>query len=78
MDTIIISPELPPNDVLLLRNLAEDIKQYQENRTGPSNKDAATTPGQEAVDGGRSIPLIRVRELGQNPRSYSGSGFRVD
>ncbi|KAF3061905.1 hypothetical protein GL218_03556 [Daldinia childiae] len=51
MDTIIISPELPPNDVLLLRNLAEDIKQYQENRSGPSNKDAVTAPGKEPVNG---------------------------
>ncbi|KAI1660913.1 hypothetical protein F4813DRAFT_348772 [Daldinia decipiens] len=61
MDTIIISPELPPNDVLLLRNLAEDIKQYQEKRTGPSDKDAVTTPGQEAVDGalGHGAPSSR-------------------
>ncbi|KAI1647894.1 uncharacterized protein F4817DRAFT_336250 [Daldinia loculata] len=91
MDTIIISPELPPNDVLLLRNLAEDIKQYQENRTGPSNKDAATTPGQEAVDGalGNGAPssrdehdLARMRALNDpahqefEPTIFSSVDFR--
>ncbi|KAI1481899.1 hypothetical protein F4774DRAFT_407338 [Daldinia eschscholtzii] len=51
MDTIIISPELPPNDVVLLRNLAEDIKEYQQSRTDPSSKDGVTTSNQEAVNG---------------------------
>ncbi|OTB12707.1 hypothetical protein K445DRAFT_320847 [Daldinia sp. EC12] len=51
MDTIIISPELPPNDIVLLRNLAEDIKEYQQSRTDPSSKDGVTTSNQEAVNG---------------------------
>ncbi|KAI0889218.1 uncharacterized protein GGS22DRAFT_153429 [Annulohypoxylon maeteangense] len=62
MDSIIISPELPPNDVLLLRNLSEDIQRCQQN-TGPSTKSSAkkssgktvnnesSASGQEATNG---------------------------
>ncbi|KAI1470336.1 uncharacterized protein F4812DRAFT_417112 [Daldinia caldariorum] len=51
MDTIIINPELPPNDVTLLRNLAEDIKEYQERRSGPSTENGVTTPSPETANG---------------------------
>ncbi|KAL7627733.1 hypothetical protein AAE478_001928 [Parahypoxylon ruwenzoriense] len=66
---IVISPELPPNDVILLQNLADDVQRCQQN-PGPSRGDAAaaespsgriadqdsnsSTPGQGAADGSPS------------------------
>ncbi|KAI1416897.1 hypothetical protein F5Y13DRAFT_153278 [Hypoxylon sp. FL1857] len=61
MDSIIISPELPRNDVLLLRNLADDIQRCQQNPGPPSNGSAkssggsvkhdSSAPGRKAVNG---------------------------
>ncbi|XDG09290.1 hypothetical protein ABKA04_008905 [Annulohypoxylon sp. FPYF3050] len=62
MDSIIINPELPPNDVLLLRNLSDDIQRCQQRpgssttnssakssgRTGNNDNSAS---GQEATNG---------------------------
>ncbi|KAI4866792.1 hypothetical protein F4820DRAFT_468537 [Hypoxylon rubiginosum] len=62
MASITISPELPPNDVILLRNLADDIQRCQQN-TGPPNSNGSAKPpggiakrnssasGQEAANG---------------------------
>ncbi|KAI2466258.1 hypothetical protein F4781DRAFT_406509 [Annulohypoxylon bovei var. microspora] len=52
MDLIIISPELPPNDVLLLKNLSNDIQRCQQN-PGSSSKSSAksSAPGREATNG---------------------------
>ncbi|KAI1460289.1 hypothetical protein F4805DRAFT_454713 [Annulohypoxylon moriforme] len=44
MDSIIISPELPPNDILLLRNLSDDIQRCQPN-PGSSTKSSAKSSG---------------------------------
>ncbi|OTA59205.1 hypothetical protein K449DRAFT_385235 [Hypoxylon sp. EC38] len=44
MDSIIISPELPRNDVLLLQNLANDIQQCQQ-KPGSSSKGSAESSG---------------------------------
>ncbi|KAI1379526.1 hypothetical protein F4677DRAFT_442503 [Hypoxylon crocopeplum] len=57
MSSIIISPELPPNDVVLLRNLADDIQRCEQKPTtsaespGRNAEQSSSAPGQEAVDG---------------------------
>ncbi|KAI2607127.1 uncharacterized protein GGS25DRAFT_320267 [Hypoxylon fragiforme] len=45
MSSIKISPELPPNDVIVLRNLADDIQRYQENADPTSAKPSASGQG---------------------------------
>ncbi|KAI0900179.1 hypothetical protein F4806DRAFT_493173 [Annulohypoxylon nitens] len=48
MDSIIINPELPPNDVLLLRNLSDDIQRCQQ-------KPGSTTTNSSAKSSGRTV-----------------------
>ncbi|KAI2621278.1 hypothetical protein GGR54DRAFT_630336 [Hypoxylon sp. NC1633] len=47
MSPIIISPELPPNDVLLLRNLADDLQRCQQD-SGPSGKSSGRNEDQDS------------------------------
>ncbi|KAI2621475.1 hypothetical protein GGS26DRAFT_569371 [Hypomontagnella submonticulosa] len=54
MGSITISQELPPNDVLLLRNLADDIERYQQQGSAKSAGNTVksdSVPGQEADNG---------------------------
>ncbi|KAI1093035.1 hypothetical protein F5B19DRAFT_491801 [Rostrohypoxylon terebratum] len=44
MDSITINPELPPNDVLLLRNLSDDIQRCQQ-KAGSSTNGSAKSSG---------------------------------
>ncbi|KAI0161024.1 hypothetical protein GGR52DRAFT_562604 [Hypoxylon sp. FL1284] len=45
MATITISPELPPNDVILLRNLADDVERYQEQNAVPHGSGSSKSGG---------------------------------
>ncbi|KAI1141948.1 hypothetical protein F5Y05DRAFT_422217 [Hypoxylon sp. FL0543] len=56
MDPIIISPELPRNDVVLLRNLADDIERCQQNPGSAKSSGRVATkhdsaPGRKVVNG---------------------------
>lgn len=66
MESIKISPELPRNDVVLLRNLADDIQRCQnpdpvgneKPSSGRVAKRSSSAPGQEVGNGSRSTPSI--------------------
>ncbi|KAI1775058.1 hypothetical protein F4818DRAFT_441882 [Hypoxylon cercidicola] len=79
MTSIAISPELPPNDVILLRNLSDDIQRCQQN-PGPNSangsakssngiaKRHSSAPGREAANGTSGCCISPPRDEGDLSR----------